>query len=76
MLRHHALRTVPLLVLLNKQDAANAVPLERLVDKFLAVATSLGDRNCRVQPLVAVQGYGTRQPPGSRGRACCTGGGC
>ena len=56
MLRHQALRSVPLLVLVNKQDAHNAVALERIVDKFIEATTALGDRDCRVQPLIALQG--------------------
>jgi hypothetical protein len=57
MLRHNALRTVPLLILVNKQDADGAVALERIVGRFLEATAALGDRDCRIQPLVALQGY-------------------
>jgi len=56
MLRHQAVRTVPLLVYLNKQDVEHAVAVERLIDKFLDTASNLGERDCRVQPLAALHG--------------------
>jgi len=56
MLRHQAVRNVPWLVNLNKQDVEHAEGVERLIDTFLDTASNLGERDCRVQPLAALHG--------------------
>eukprot|EP00160_Parvularia_atlantis_P018609 Unigene6976_Nuclearia_a/m.21372 Unigene6976_Nuclearia_a/g.21372 ORF Unigene6976_Nuclearia_a/g.21372 Unigene6976_Nuclearia_a/m.21372 type:complete len:200 (-) Unigene6976_Nuclearia_a:68-667(-) len=58
---HSAVRTVPILVLANKQDSKQAVGVERILEKFIADTSGLEEHDCRVQPLVALKGDGARE---------------
>lgn len=52
-----SVRTVPILVLANKQDSEQAMGVERILEKFIIDTGGLEDRDCRVQPLIALKGY-------------------
>ena len=56
MISHRLLESVPVLLLANKQDLDDAMSVESIKGVFNASASSVGVRDCKVQPVSAVVG--------------------
>ena len=50
------LETVPTVILANKQDLPGAMPIDQILTMFRPYSSQLGDRDCRIQPVVALTG--------------------
>ena len=57
---HPDLENVPLLILANKQDRMDALPLTEVESVFDTSVESIGDRDCRIQRVSALKGEGVR----------------
>lgn len=58
VLQNPDLQSVPLLVLLNKQDSQSALAVENVKNAFKDISTHIGRRDCSVQPVSALNGDG------------------
>lgn len=58
---HPDLEGAPLLVLANKQDRPDALPLTEIEAAFDTSVESIGDRDCRIQRVSALKGEGVRE---------------
>jgi ADP-ribosylation factor related protein 1 len=58
---HPDLSGVPLLILANKQDCFDALPLTEVEAAFDTSAVSIGDRDCRIQRVSALKGEGVSE---------------
>jgi hypothetical protein len=57
ILDHPLLRSVPILVLANKQDAEDALGVAQVKFQFSESADRIADRDCKVQGISAATGY-------------------
>lgn len=58
VLSHEQLKSVPLLVLANKQDREDALPLTEVEKVFDSGSCSVGDRDYRIHGISALKGSG------------------
>ena len=53
---HPDLEGAPLLILANKQDRPDSLPLTEVESAFNTSAESIGDRDCKIQRVSALKG--------------------
>lgn len=58
VLQSSDLESVPLLILLNKQDSKDAIAVENVKNAFKDISSQIGRRDCSVQPVSALDGDG------------------
>lgn len=58
---HPDLKGAPLLILANKQDRSDALPLTEVEGAFNTGVESIGDRDCKIQRVSALKGEGVME---------------
>jgi len=55
--KHESLQDVPVLIVANKQDLNDVAHIDDLLEQMKPLVMDFGERDCRLQPLSALQGF-------------------